>query len=84
MFNHIDNLRKKPEGHRRRVQLFASVGITAFIFAVWAISFTFSPNGSNKEAIDNVASPFGLIKDNVSAAVVQVKDGYVILKEGVK
>jgi len=84
MFNHIDNLRKKPESHRRRVQIVTSAGITLAIFAIWAISFTFSPSGSNKEAIDNIASPFGLIKENVSAAVVQVKDGYVVLKESVK
>ncbi len=56
MFQYFENLRKKPEGERRRVVLVISLSITLIIAAIWATTLAlrikstdFSLNGKVSE-----------------------------------
>lgn len=40
--NHLENLRSKPEEHRRRVAFWASTGITALVALIWVASLSFT------------------------------------------
>ena len=49
MLNFIEELKTKPDGHKKQVALFASLAITALIVLVWLISFRFLGNGYNND-----------------------------------
>jgi len=85
VLDHIENLRQKPESHRRRVQFFVSVGTALLILVIWGVVFTINAKPEvalNENREENLDSPLDVIRDDLSASVEQVRDGYVILKNG--
>ncbi len=83
MINSIKKLREKPESHRRRWQVGLTLVIMAIIVAGWAfvfsnrISLAISGQSSGENSI---ASPFDTIKNDLTANIEQIKEGYLILK----
>lgn len=58
MFQYLENLRKKPESHRRKTVFLLSLYITIFIAIIWAIvtsvrvarmDFSFDPSSALKK-----------------------------------
>lgn len=86
LLDHIENLRKKPESHRRRLQFFVSAGFSLLILVLWGVSFTMhtKPKVVREAQDTNLLSPLGVIKNDLSATVVQIKDGLVKLKSSSK
>ncbi len=41
MFQYLENLRKKPEGARKRAVLTISISIVGIIFIIWAVTLSF-------------------------------------------
>ncbi|MEK7607574.1 MAG: hypothetical protein AAB484_01425 [Patescibacteria group bacterium] len=56
MFQYLEKLRKKPEGDRRKVVLWISLGITVAIALIWGITLTFRIDNTDFSFADDAAS----------------------------
>ncbi|MFT5180094.1 MAG: hypothetical protein ACI9GH_000588 [Candidatus Paceibacteria bacterium] len=65
MIKFIENLREKPSHKKKAITLFTSLGITAFIFMIWVISFVTSIGNVAVEETVETASPIGAIGNQV-------------------
>lgn len=66
MFEYIDQLRNRPDTHRRRVAAYVSAGVTGLIAIIWISTISF--NSLAKPQSDQVASPvseFQVLQENL-------------------
>lgn len=74
MKNFIGKMRNKSPHTKERIAVFSALGITALVALFWVSSL-----GSNlstpaaKETFANEVSPFRVLKDNLSAAVIRTE-----------
>ncbi len=74
MKNFIGKMRNKSPHTKERIAVFSALGITALVALFWISSL-----GSNlstpeaKETFANNVSPFKVLKDNLSAAVIRTE-----------
>ncbi|HEY4505859.1 MAG TPA: hypothetical protein VJJ24_00140 [Candidatus Paceibacterota bacterium] len=83
VLKHIEKLREKPESHRRRVQVLVSGGLALVILILWGVAFSINANpevAKTENEGSTAPSPLDSIKDDLTATVEQVRDGYVILR----
>ena len=81
MLKQIHKWRAKPEGTRRRLHIGLTIIIMALIVTGWAFVFSnriqvaLSGKGSS-----NIASPFATLKNDLTANIEQIREGYLVLK----
>ncbi|MEK9184828.1 MAG: hypothetical protein AAB866_01530 [Patescibacteria group bacterium] len=65
----IENLRKKPDHHKKTIVFSVSIAITAFIFVIWLsfIKMEFASIDTPKDVADK-NSPLTFIKESVANA----------------
>ncbi len=75
MFDLILRLRARPLAYRRRVALWSTVGITAFIAGVWALSLSvrFDDMRTTPE-VSKAPSPFETFAKQIDAGVTPLKN----------
>jgi hypothetical protein len=77
MQKYIENLRNKPEHHRKRVTLGVSTLVTAVVFVVWLSVLL--PHGSNQVVARNepeapqVGTPVATLKTGVAQVFTAIK-----------
>lgn len=75
MFEYIENLRAKPDSHKKRVAFFTSAGITFVIFALWLVSLQVGKVGNDTVVVNQkTVSPFKAVTDNVAGVFESIKD----------
>lgn len=81
MLNRIKKLREKPEHHRKRWHIGLTVVLTLLVVAGWgvAVSHRIQVALSGEEG-PSAPSPFAQFKDDLTANVEQVKEGFYLLK----
>jgi len=57
MYSYIEELRKKPDHHKRRIALGVSTLVTGLIFVAWLSVLL--PQGTNKTLVENSNEPKG-------------------------
>lgn len=74
MFEHIENMKAKPEHIRRRYAFLVSFSITAVIFAGWIASYGLksSPVLADKES--NIKTPVSSLTASVVGAYNDIKN----------
>ena len=82
VLDYIENLRQKPESHRRRMQFLISTGVALVVLIVWGITFTTTGTKQDVTAQngDTILSPLGVLRNELKATVEEVKAGLIILK----
>lgn len=85
MAGFIENLRKKPEAHRRKITLLASLAITVLIFIAWITvvfnTFEIADNSVKEEAALERPGPLRSMWDNFSAGLKEIGDQTDDLRE---
>ena len=74
---YISSLRAKPEGVRKQIALWASVGITAIIFIFWLASVsgvTNSATGAVAQVVEKAGSPAQSLVAGVGSVFGDIKD----------
>lgn len=81
MYQYIENLRKKPDHHKKKVALLAAGVVTGAMFIAWA-SVIFPSNTqailasaetANQSAVEQSPSPFESLKASVGSAIESIK-----------
>ncbi|MEX0652248.1 MAG: hypothetical protein WD509_02615 [Candidatus Paceibacterota bacterium] len=74
MFEVLDHVREKPQQERKAIALFLSVGVTAVIFVVWAISFfAFTDRSTPTQTVTEGGFGFGSFMDSFQEASSALK-----------
>lgn len=76
MFEYIEQLRAKPDHHKKRFAFFTSAGITFVIFALWLVSLQVG-NVNNDTVVLNQkkqVSPFKAVTDNVAGVIHSISE----------
>jgi hypothetical protein len=85
MTGFIENLRRKPEAHRRKITLLASFSITGLIFIAWLVvvfnTFEITSNNVRGEAVEERPGPFRSLWGNFSSGVNEIGEQAGNLRE---
>lgn len=72
MNQYVQKLREKPDNVKKQIALVASLCISGLIFAVWAMTWSFSDISSSK-INDDILTPISLIKESAIDTYSQIK-----------
>ena len=85
MVDFIENLRKKPEAHRRKVTLLASLAITGLIFIAWLVvifnTFEIASNSNTEVVSEERPGPFRSLWGNFSSGLNEIGEQVGNLRE---
>lgn len=85
MAGFIENLRKKPEAHRRKITLLASFAITGLIFIAWLVvvfnTFEITSNDDRAEVAPEQPGPFRSLWGNFSSGLSEIGEQVGNLRE---
>lgn len=81
MLRHINKLREKPEHHRKRWHIGLTIVLTLLVVAGWGVAISHRIEVAlSGEKEQTAPSPFSQFKDDLTANVEQVKEGFYLLK----
>ncbi len=82
MFNHIENIRQKPEYVRRRIALFITLTLFFVVVFIWILTLDTSPVRQEKSRIvDEAPSPFWTLRDTLNNSANDMSSKFEELKK---
>lgn len=74
--SYLEELKTKPDSHKKQVALFASLAITALVIIIWLISFRFLSSGQgNNNLSARAVTPLNEIKTTIENSTKNVVNG---------
>jgi hypothetical protein len=82
MFEYIENLRGKPDSHKKSIAFFTSAGITFVIFALWLVTLQVGKVSNDTVVVNKkTESPFKAVTENVAGVIHSITESRETFKK---